>query len=83
MDKVLKVGCVPDGAKVTIYTLSGEKVIELTSPTRNYSMDRTETWNGQNEKRLPVSSGIYYYVIQKDDRVLNRGKILVLISNKS
>ncbi len=80
---VLKVGCVPDGAKVTIYTLSGEKVIDLSSPTRIFSMDRTETWNGQNERGLPVSSGIYYYVIQKDDKVLYRGKILVVISEKN
>jgi hypothetical protein len=65
------------------YTYSGEKVIDIASPTRIYTMGRTETWNVQNEEGLPVSSGVYYYVIQKDAKVLNRGKILVVISQKN
>jgi len=80
---VLKVGCVPDGAIVSFYTLSGEKVVTLSPGGRNFFMDRTALWDGRNDKGLPVSSGVYYYVIRMGDKVLNRGKILVMISGKN
>jgi hypothetical protein len=79
VDHVLKIGCVTPGAKVSIYTLSGEKVWSTSDALAGYQYGApfTSVWDGTNDKRLPVSAGIYFYVIESGGKVLQRGKFLV------
>ncbi|HJT23613.1 MAG TPA: S8 family serine peptidase, partial [bacterium] len=72
VDGVLKISCLPEGANILFYTLSGEFV------ARVESQGALTTWKGHNQNNAPVSPGIYYYVIQQGPDVLQSGKILVL-----
>lgn len=76
-DNVLKIGCVSPGSKVSIYTLSGEKVWENSQSAFQYGGPFTAVWDGRNQNGVPVSLGVYYYVIQDGTHVLQRGKFLV------
>src|ERR1019366_3036752 len=66
----LKIGCVPTGANVCFYTLSGEKVRTISNSAFVYGSPFTALWDGKNENGVPVSPGIYFYVIQNGDQVL-------------
>lgn len=68
---VLKISCLPDGATVAFYTVSGEWVRQLESA------GALTTWDGRNQNGAPVSSGVYFYVIQKGGEVLRVGKLIV------
>jgi hypothetical protein len=57
---------------VWIYTLTGELV------SKAESSGGFATWNGKNRNGVQVSTGIYYYVIQKGGQVLKVGKLLVV-----
>jgi hypothetical protein len=72
VDGVLKISCLPDGTTVDFYTLSGERAERITA------MAQPATWDGRNENGVPVSSGVYYYVIQQGKQVLQVGKLLVI-----
>jgi len=71
-DHALKISCLPSGAQVSIYTLSGELVNRF-----GPSGDPTE-WMGKNPKGDSVSPGIYFYVIQNGQTVAQQGKFLVM-----
>lgn len=70
-----KAGCLPPGATVGIYTLTGELVNKV--PESNHFA----VWDGKNQNGNPVSSGVYYYVIQKGDTVIKTGKLIVVNSS--
>jgi hypothetical protein len=72
VDEVLKISCLPDGATVDFYTLSGERAARITA------IAQPATWDGRNENGVPVSSGIYYYVIRQGEQVLQEGKLIVV-----
>ena len=67
----LKIDCLPDNATVSIYTLSGEFVAQA-NPIGGLAL-----WKGVNQKGVPVSTGIYYYVIRQGSQLLLRGKLIV------
>ncbi len=71
-DHALRFGCLPAGAQVFIYTLSGELVNRISQ-----SGDPTEWVGAKNQKGATVSPGIYYYVIQNGQKVLQSGKFLI------
>ncbi len=71
-DHALRVSCLPPGAQVCVYTVSGEWV-----NTISQSGDPTEWIGAKNHNGTPVSPGIYYYVIQNSQTVLQRGKFLI------
>jgi hypothetical protein len=72
---VLKAYQVPPDATMTIYTVSGELVIDPRSPdAAGYIY-----WNGRNKNGMMVSTGTYYYVIKNGSSTLLSGKLLVLI----
>ena len=75
MGGVLKVSCLPAGATVDFYTVSGEKVIRVEE------QGGLATWNGRNLYGTQVSSGIYFYVILSGGSVLQEGKIIFLNGN--
>jgi hypothetical protein len=72
VDGVLKISCLPDEATVDFYSISGESVARVTAVTQ------PATWDGRNHNDVPVSSGIYYYVIHQGTQVLQVGKLLVI-----
>lgn len=72
MGGTIKISCLPQSALVSIFTLSGEYVVQV---EENGGL---ATWNGKNSKGVLVSPGIYYYVIQLDGQVLKVGKFIVL-----
>lgn len=69
----LKVGCMPKGAKVSFYTLSGEWVNDGGEVSHDVSL-----WDGRNQYGAYVSPGIYFFVAQKNGQVIKRGKFLVV-----
>jgi hypothetical protein len=70
--EVLKVSCLPPGATVDFYTVSGEKVCHVTE------YDGLALWAGVNLYGSPCSDGIYYYLILSGGNVLKEGKILLV-----
>jgi hypothetical protein len=70
----LKVGCLPLNATVSFFTVSGEYVQKL------QASEGMARWDGVNRYNVPASSGIYYYVIQDGEKVLQKGKFLVIQS---
>jgi hypothetical protein len=67
----LKFSCVPSGAQVLIYTLAGEWVGQA-----QVTGDLGE-WDGKNRSGVPVSSGIYFFVVKKGSQVVSEGKFLI------
>lgn len=82
-------GYVASGTKASIYTISGELVIDSTMGGNNLryaspiGMPCWE-WNGRNTNSLFVSTGVYYYVVQTSNGgpVLLTGKLLVINNGK-
>jgi hypothetical protein len=72
---VLKAYQVPAGGTMSIYTISGEIVV---NPPLQPDGTGLITWNGKNSNGVPVSSGIYYYLIKEGSKTLASGKILLL-----
>ncbi len=68
----LKFDCLPPNGTITIYTLTGEKVIAIPVTDVQYE------WNGRNTNHAPVSTGIYIYVIEGDGKVKKRDKFLIV-----
>ncbi|HEY5038399.1 MAG TPA: SBBP repeat-containing protein, partial [bacterium] len=69
---LLKMSCVPAGATVSFFTVSGELVKQV---QENGGM---AIWDGRNQFGTRVSSGIYNYVIQQGAQVFQAGKFLVV-----
>lgn len=70
---VMKFANMPGDSIITIYTISGEAVMNF------YSKQSIVPWDGKNMNEKQVSPGIYYYVIRlkNSTRVLT-GKIFVI-----
>lgn len=68
----LKFSCLPPGAQIGIYTLSGELAFQFQA-----SGDPAQ-WNGRNKNGLPVASGIYFYTIEQGQKVLRTDKFLLV-----
>ena len=56
---------------VSFYTLSGELLAQVNE------VDGVVKWAGTNRQGSPVSSGIYFYVIQNGNNLLGQGKFLI------
>ncbi len=73
IEGALKIVNLPIGANISIYTISGELVISMTSQTP------VVYWKGRNLFNSPVSSGVYYYVIESgSNNILKTGTIFVV-----
>lgn len=72
MNHSLKMDCLPPNAKVSIYTIAGELTAEVKEEDKGFA-----EWFGTNKNGVPVAPGVYFYVIQRDETVLGKGKILV------
>jgi hypothetical protein len=69
---LLKFGCLPEHARVSIFTVSGEQVWQ------GGQVNGMALWDGRDREGVEVSSGIYYYVVQSDAQLLKRDKFLVV-----
>ena len=67
----LKFKGLPDGAKVSIYTVSGELVRELTEESS------AAYWDAKTKNGKMVSMGSYVYVIRVGKETVKRGKVVV------
>lgn len=74
---MLKVGCVPDDARVFLYTVSGEKVAEL--PVRGMRAE----WDGRNAQGEPVAGGTYYLLVKRGTAVLHRVRVILMGSQRT
>jgi hypothetical protein len=66
---------VPNGATMSIYTISGESVV---NPALTPDATGHIYWYGTNSNGAPCSPGVYYYIIQNGTQSLLSGKILLL-----
>jgi hypothetical protein len=81
VDGLLKVYKVPEGSSMSLYSLTGELVAHniMEKPYGSGWI----YWDGTNNYYVPVSSGIYYYVIlDKGGSTLLKGKLLVIMTEK-
>jgi len=72
-DKIMFLN-VPRRARITIYTLSGDKVISLENKTGEGGVE----WNLLNEKGLKVVSGVYIYKVEDEKGNYKIGKFMIL-----
>ena len=63
----------PAGSSLCIYTVSGELVASKLVNDNNWIY-----WDGRNRFGVPVSAGIYFYIIKTGSAVLMQGTLLVL-----
>ena len=68
---LLNFSCLPPGAIVGLYTVSGELVKTL------HEYGGMAQWDGVNERGAAASPGIYFYVAQDGQKVLVGGKVLL------
>jgi hypothetical protein len=68
--------------KITIYDLAGRLIRKLNlghKPAGFYvTKDKAAYWDGKNEARETVSSGMYFYTIQANDHFVATRKIMVV-----
>lgn len=57
---------------ICIYTLTGEKVFAAQG-----AADGRVEWEGMNPKGSPVAAGYYFWVVERADGSVTRGKLLI------
>jgi len=65
-------------AKIEIYNLKGQKVREFPIITPSPAHSLSVTWDGTDNYRKPVSSGVYLYRIKADDYVSKTKRMLLI-----
>ncbi|HET9870193.1 MAG TPA: hypothetical protein VFR02_06850, partial [bacterium] len=70
----LKISGLQPGDKVSFYTVSGELVAKAAQTLSGALV----TWDGRNPQGQMSSAGIYYYLVQRGEKVLLRGKLLIV-----
>jgi hypothetical protein len=77
----LRISCMNANTTVNIYTVSGELVKILDPSTACQVPDMSGMvycWNGRNKQEAPVATGIYFYVVEDEGKVTQRGKFLMI-----
>ncbi|MBC8526875.1 MAG: T9SS type A sorting domain-containing protein [Candidatus Cloacimonetes bacterium] len=62
--------------QLSIYNIKGQLVKELFSKQRLEKGKYSVLWNGKNSKNLQVSSGLYFIILKKDNRIIQTKKII-------
>lgn len=63
-----------NAGSITVFNSKGQKIKEIpVSPTEN-----SVSWSGLNEKNKYVPSGVYFYNLECEDKILASGKMLYL-----
>jgi flagellar hook assembly protein FlgD len=64
------------GAKLTIYNVLGQKIKTLIDSFQNAG-EHSLVWDATDEKNNPVSSGVYFYKLETNDRTFQKKMVLV------
>jgi hypothetical protein len=65
-------------AELIIYNLKGQRIKTFSNLQINKSPNQQITWNGTDENNQPVSSGIYFYKLINDGKILKTKKMLMI-----
>jgi len=57
-----------ENAEIVIYNLKGQKIRTFQIPQSEISNLNSVVWDGTDENKNPVSSGIYFYKLQTDKK---------------
>jgi hypothetical protein len=63
--------------KLDIFNIKGQKVKTLINKRMNAGFHQV-TWNGKNDNNKPISSGIYFYSLINDGKIIKTKKMLML-----
>ena len=66
-----------ESSRIEIYNLKGQKIKKLEIRNLKLGINNLE-WNGTNENNQPVSSGIYYFKLAVDNKVIATKKMILL-----
>jgi len=69
----LKAAYVPTGARLLIFTVSGEKIVEIGETRPNHI-----EWDGRNSKGRPASNGTYYYLVMHERKPFAKGVVILI-----
>ncbi|UCG51584.1 MAG: hypothetical protein JSW58_15580 [Candidatus Latescibacterota bacterium] len=62
--------------KLTIYDVHGKRVRELVSGTQSGGPHQVE-WDSRNDQGVPVSSGLYFYVLRAGSQIMGNKMVLL------
>lgn len=65
-----------DWISLTVYNIRGQQVRLLSEGTRPAGQTQL-TWNGRDDRQLPVASGVYYYVLRTSSTRVGRTMVLL------
>jgi hypothetical protein len=68
----LKVGCLPPGANVSIYSVSGELIRRIPESSG------LAVWDGHNQVGVDAAPGIYFYTIRHGGDLLLKGTLMIV-----
>lgn len=70
-----------EDAKIEIYNIKGQKVVTLSGPRQVDCIEGRQahslSWNGRNNKNVPVTSGIYFYKLKVGKQELVKKMVLM------
>ncbi|MCD4818713.1 MAG: hypothetical protein K8S23_08480 [Candidatus Cloacimonetes bacterium] len=67
-----------ESTELVIYNLKGQKIKSFSINRLTNQPINQIVWNGTDQTNQPVSSGIYFYALQKDGKALASEKMLLL-----
>lgn len=62
--------------KVSVYDLNGQLVKEILNETQLEGEYRV-TWDGTNQKKINVTSGVYIYVVSTGNSIISKQMLLI------
>ena len=66
-----------DDASIEIYNVLGQKVKQLR--ITNYELQKGSVdWNGKDEENNPIGSGVYFYRLNVDGKMIDSRKMLLI-----
>lgn len=65
-------------AKIEIYNIKGQKVKTFSNQQITQSPDHQIVWDGTDQAKKPVSSGIYFYQLKVDDKIKKTKKMMLI-----
>ncbi len=65
-------------AKIEIFNIKGQRVKTFSNLQITQSSNHQITWNGTDENHKSVSSGIYFYQLKVDDKIVKTRKMMLI-----
>ncbi len=62
--------------ELTVYNVKGQKVITLLNETQEKGLHEVN-WNGLDSSSKPVSSGVYFYIMQAGEKLFSKKMLVV------